>query len=89
MTFWVLVMSTGWLILINNTAIWQTNWAAIDAKVFAGIAYLAVFTTIISFFIAQHGTLHIGPTRASSYNYLNPHFPDELVNRCPEMEIML
>jgi hypothetical protein len=20
---------------------------------------------------------------------LNPHFPDELVNRCPEMEIML
>ena len=22
-------------------------------------------------------------------NKLNPHFPDELVNRCPEMEIML
>jgi len=22
-------------------------------------------------------------------NGINPHFPDELVNRCPEMEIML
>ena len=25
----------------------------------------------------------------STNNMLNPHFPDELVNRCPEMEIML
>jgi len=23
------------------------------------------------------------------YKEFNPHFPDELVNRCPEMEIML
>ena len=48
------------------------DWGAIDATVFAGIAYLAVFTTIISFYVAQHATLHIGPTRSSSYSYLTP-----------------
>ena len=26
----------------------------------------------LSFYIAQHATLHIGPTRSSSYGYLNP-----------------
>jgi drug/metabolite transporter (DMT)-like permease len=72
MTFWVLVMGTGWLVLINHSAIWRMDWGAIDATVFAGIAYLAVFTTIISFYVAQHATLHIGPTRSSSYSYLTP-----------------
>jgi drug/metabolite transporter (DMT)-like permease len=72
MTFWVLVMGTFWLVLFNNQAIWHTDWTGIDADVFAGIAYLAIFTTLISFFIAQHATLHIGPTSATSYSYLSP-----------------
>lgn len=72
MTFWILVTGTGWLLLLNNTAIWSTNWGDVDSSVFAGIAYLAVFTTIITFFIQQHATLHIGPTRVTSYSYLNP-----------------
>ena len=29
-----------------------------------------MFTTIISFFIIQHATLHLGPTRVMSYGYL-------------------
>ncbi len=74
MTFWILLTGTGWLVLLNNTAIWTTNWGAVDLTVFAGIAYLAVFTTIITFFIQQHATLHIGPTRVTSYSYLNPAF---------------
>ena len=72
MTFWVLLMGTVWLVLLNNRAIWLNDWTSIDSGVFAGIAYLAVFTTLISFFIAQHAALHIGPTRASSYSYLSP-----------------
>jgi drug/metabolite transporter (DMT)-like permease len=72
MTFWVLVMGTGWLLLLNNAAIWRTDWSAVDATVFAGIAYLAIFTTIVTFFIQQYATLRIGPTRVTSYSYLNP-----------------
>lgn len=73
-TFWTLVMGTVWLVLLNNVEIWRTDWAAVDITVFAGIAYLAVFTTIITFFIQQHATLHLGPTRVTSYTYLNPTF---------------
>ncbi|MDP6705275.1 MAG: DMT family transporter [Alphaproteobacteria bacterium] len=72
MAFWTLVTGTFWLLLVNNWAIFETDWGSIDLEVFAGIAYLAVFTTIISFFIQQHATLHLGPTRVMSYGYLNP-----------------
>ncbi len=72
MTFWVLLLGTGWLGLLNNTAIWRTDWLAVDPTVYAGIAYLAVFTTIFTFFVQQHATVHIGPTRVTAYSYLNP-----------------
>ena len=35
------------------------------------------------------GDGHIVEMNPVLLDYLNPHFPDELVNRCPEMEIML
>ncbi len=72
MTFWVLLLGTGWLALLNNTAIWRTDWLAVEPTVYAGIAYLAVFTTIFTFFVQQHATVHIGPTRVTAYSYLNP-----------------
>ena len=74
MTFWTMAMGTVWLLLLNNWAVFRIEWRAIDGEVLAGIAYLAVFTTIISFFIIQHGTLRLGPTRVMSYSYLTPAF---------------
>ena len=72
MTFWVLVTGTFWLVLVNNVAIWQMDWRGVDPQVYAGIAYLAVFTTLFTFFIQQHATVHLGPTRVAAYNYLTP-----------------
>ncbi len=74
MTFWTMATGTVWLLLLNNRAVFQTDWHAVEAQVLAGIAYLAVFTTIISFFIIQHATLHLGSTRVMSYSYLTPAF---------------
>ena len=74
MAFWTMATGTVWLLLLNNLAVFQMDWSSIEVKVFAGIAYLAVFTTIISFFIIQHATLHLGPTRVMSYSYLTPAF---------------
>ncbi len=74
MAFWTMATGTVWLFLLNNTAVFQTDWTAVESEVLAGIAYLAVFTTIISFFIIQHATLHLGPTRVVSYTYLTPAF---------------
>ena len=72
MAFWTMATGTAWLVLLNNWTIFQTEWSAVEGEVLAGIAYLAVFTTIISFFIIQHATLRLGPTRVMSYTYLTP-----------------
>ena len=72
MSFWVLATGTGWLVLANNSAIWKTDWGSVEIDVYAGIAYLAVFTTLLSFFIQQHATVHLGPTRVAAYGYLTP-----------------
>ena len=72
MTFWTLVTGTGWLLIINNAAVWRTDWGQVDTAVFGGIVYLAVFSTLMTFFIYQYVTLRIGPTRAAAYYYLNP-----------------
>ena len=35
-------------------------------------AYLAVFTTLVTFFVFQWSATVIGPTKVMSYTYLNP-----------------
>jgi drug/metabolite transporter (DMT)-like permease len=72
MAFWTLATGTIWLLLLNNWAVFETDWTTVEVDVLAGIVYLAVFTTIISFFIIQHATLRLGPTRVMSYGYLTP-----------------
>ena len=72
MTFWILVTGCLWLLLFACTKLTVTPWTSIPTKVWVGIAYLAVFTTIITFFISQWATLHLGPTRVMAYSYLYP-----------------
>ena len=74
MSFWTLVTGTVWLLAIANIAVFRTDWTAVPGEVYLGVAYLAVFTTILTSLIMQHGTLHIGPTRVASYGYLAPVF---------------
>jgi drug/metabolite transporter (DMT)-like permease len=73
-TFWIIVTSFLWLVIASNTKIVETDYTAVGMKVYGGAAYLAVFTTIITFFIFQYCTPRIGATRAIAYNYLFPAF---------------
>ena len=72
MSFWVLVTGAGWLLLANNSALFTVSWGEVPIRVYAGVAYLAVFTTLLTFFIMQHATLRLGPTRVAAYGYLTP-----------------
>ena len=72
MTFWILITGCLWLLLFAILGSSVPHWTAVPAKVWLGIAYLAFFTTIITFFISQWATLHIGPTRVMAYSYLYP-----------------
>lgn len=72
MTFWILVTGCLWLLIFASTKLPVSSWATVPVKVWLGIAYLACFTTIITFFISQWATLHLGPTRVMAYSYLYP-----------------
>lgn len=72
MTFWTLVFGALWLSVVAAPRFADVAWASVDGGVYAGITYLAVFTTIVTFFIMQWSTVRIGPTKAMSYTYLNP-----------------
>jgi len=72
MTFWTLTTGAFWLLLLSAPQLPDVAWGAVPIKVYGGIAYLAVFTTLITFFVVQWSSTVIGPTKVMSYTYLNP-----------------
>ncbi|WP_170403397.1 DMT family transporter [Ruegeria arenilitoris] len=72
MTFWILATGSVWLLLLSLPKLGGIQWSAIPFGVFAGIAYLSIFTTIVTFFALQWSTTRIGPTRVAAYTFLNP-----------------
>ncbi len=72
MAFWVTVTGTIWLLIPGGSRLIAMQAADISGTVWLGIFYLAVFSTIITFFLTQYCILFIGPTRAMAYSYLYP-----------------
>jgi len=72
MSFWVMVTGTFWLLLLAGPKLMSVSWPDVSLKVWGGIAYLAVFSTIITFFLTQYSLLFLGPTRVAAYSYLYP-----------------
>ncbi|MFO7761824.1 MAG: DMT family transporter [Thermodesulfobacteriota bacterium] len=72
MTFWVMITGSIWLLILTGPRILSINWLEVEPLIWAGIIYLSVFTTIITFFLTQFSTIHIGPTRVMAYSYLYP-----------------
>ncbi|MGI6638191.1 MAG: DMT family transporter [Desulfobulbus sp.] len=73
MTLWVVVTGSCWLLLLSLPKMHQLLQVhTLPAMVLAGIAYLAVFTTIITFYITQWTTLYLGPTRVAAYSFTYP-----------------
>ncbi len=72
MTFWTLATGALWLLLLSAPRLSGVEWATVPIAVYAGIAYLAVFTTLVTFFVIQWSSTVIGPTKVMSYTYLNP-----------------
>ncbi len=72
MAFWVMVTGSLWLLLVAGSQLMTVSFADIPTKVWMGLAYVAIFSTIISFFITQYAILFLGPTRVMAYSYLYP-----------------
>jgi len=72
MTLWIMITGSLWLLIFSLPRFSTILWSAIPLMTWLGIAYLALFTTVITFFISQWATLHLGPTRVMAYSYLYP-----------------
>ena len=53
MTFWTLATGALWLLLLSAPRLSGVEWDAVPITVYGGIAYLAVFTTLVTFFVIQ------------------------------------
>jgi drug/metabolite transporter (DMT)-like permease len=72
MTFWVLVSGCLWMLPATLYKLGSVSLAGTGSDVWLWIAYLALFSTVVSFYITQYATKMIGPTRTISYSYLYP-----------------
>jgi len=50
----------------------DTEWGAIEPRVYGVVVYLALFTTLGTFLITQRAVVAIGPIGTMAYTYLNP-----------------
>lgn len=73
-TFWTLLVGTAMLALIGAGDLATTEWRAVPPTAWSGIAYLAVFTTAVTFYLLKHASLRLPAAKVMSYNYLAPTF---------------
>jgi len=72
MTFWVLVSGCLWMLPVTLYKLNSIVLLDTAPTTWLWIVYLALFSTVVSFYITQYATRHIGPTRTISYSYLYP-----------------
>ena len=72
MTFWVLVTGCFWLFPGGVKILADTSLTTIPRTTWLWIVYLALFSTVITFYCTQYATKIIGPTRTIAYSYLYP-----------------
>ncbi len=72
MTFWILITGSIWLLPAAGLGIASVDLAAVPSEVWGWVLYLALFTTVISFYLTQYSIQFLGPTRVMAYSYLYP-----------------
>ncbi len=72
MTFWIISFGALALLLVSLPSISQVSWTTVAPTTYIGVIYLALFTTLCTFFLLQIGTQKLGPTKVAAYSYLTP-----------------
>lgn len=72
MTFWVMLFGSIWLLIASAKNIMHVNWINVQHDVYAGILYLSLFSTLITFLIINLSTVRLGATKVAAYGFLTP-----------------
>ncbi|CDP52167.1 Integral membrane protein [Devosia sp. DBB001] len=73
-SFWTLAAATICIALFGLGDIVSTDWLHLPSIVWWALAYLAIFSTAISFFCLQYASLRLPASKVLAYGYLTPVF---------------
>lgn len=73
-TFWVLLSGSCVLFCAALASFLDVDWAGMPLKVWAGVAYLAVFPTAGTFYLGKYASLRLPSGPVMGYTYLVPGF---------------
>jgi drug/metabolite transporter (DMT)-like permease len=73
-TFWSLVSGTVLLTAYGWPRIVATDWPEIPVLVYIGAAHLTIFSTAISFYLLQYGSIRLPAAKVMAYTFLIPAF---------------
>jgi drug/metabolite transporter (DMT)-like permease len=74
LSFWTLTGTAACLVLYGLPDILATDWLHLPAVVWAVVAYLAIGSTAICFFLIQFASIHLPAAKVVAYGYLVPAF---------------
>lgn len=69
---WMFLFAAAGSVVIYFEPLTQTDYAAIPPRIYAGIAYVVVGSTFLSYLCVPVGQRYLRPTLVSMYNYLQP-----------------
>ena len=72
MTFWILVTGSIWLLLFSGPKLMSFQWGMVSLSCWWWTVYLAIFCTVITFYLVQLSVPRLGPVQVTAYGYLYP-----------------
>lgn len=72
MTLWTLVTGACWLSLSSPSLLLELAHSRPEPVVLLATGYLALFTTLVTFFLTQRASARLGATATMAFTYLNP-----------------
>jgi len=74
LTLWTLLAGAILLFIYGKSAILETKWHLVSPYVYLSVAWLAVFTTAITFYLIQYAAVRLPSVKVMSYTLLVPAF---------------
>jgi len=74
LTFWTLATGAVVLGALSNKQIFEMNWLDAPARLYYGLAFIVVLSTVVTFFIIQYASRKIHVSKVTAYIYLIPVF---------------
>jgi drug/metabolite transporter (DMT)-like permease len=74
MTFWTMAIGSVFLAAAANVKTFEMDWASAPLRLYLGIGYVTVFTTVITFLIIQYASKRLPVSKVMAYIYVIPVF---------------